>query len=141
MTGATPALGSPCFLRLAGRVGVLLGRARDRSLRRGGRRGHLRRPGPVGLGRGSGTSKEADDVGERPQAAHLIGLDDRSVGQPVLKSRENLDALDRVDAEVGVQLHLELEDVDRIPGLLRDDLEQDARRLLRIRACRCPSRG
>ncbi len=48
----------------------------------------------------------------------------RRVGQPLLQRGEDLDPLDRVDAQVGVELHARLEHLGRIPGLLRDHLQQ-----------------
>ena len=48
-----------------------------------------------------------------------------SVGEPLLEGGEDLDPLDRVDAEVGVELHVRLEHLGRVARLLRHDLQQD----------------
>ncbi len=65
-----------------------------------------------------------DDLAERAQRGHLGGLDGRQAGDALLHRRQDLDALDGVDAEAGLQLHIESEDVDGVTGLLGDDLEQ-----------------
>ena len=52
------------------------------------------------------------------------GLTTGASGNLLLKGREDLDALDRVDAEVGVEVHVEAEHVGRIAGLLGDDGKQ-----------------
>ena len=47
-------------------------------------------------------------------------------GRPGTRSRtrrEDLDALDRVDAEVGLELHVQREHLDRVAGLLGHDVE------------------
>ena len=49
----------------------------------------------------------------------------RHLGEPLLEGREDLDPLDRVDPQVGVEPHVELEHLGRIPGLLGDRLQQD----------------
>ena len=56
----------------------------------------------------------------------MLGLERGQPGKPVLQGREDLDPLDRVDAQVGVELHVEIEHFGRISGLLGDDLDQDA---------------
>ena len=47
------------------------------------------------------------------EGAEVLGLDDGRVGEPLLERGEDLDALDRVDAEVGVELHVGLEHLGR----------------------------
>ena len=44
--------------------------------------------------------------------------------------REDLDPLDRIDAEIGVEPHVELEHLDGIARLVGDRLEQDPRSAL-----------
>ena len=64
--------------------------------------------------------EELGDVSEGVQRAEVFGLDLRRVGQPLLKRRQDFDALDRVDAEIGVQRHARLQHLHRIARLLRD---------------------
>ena len=59
------------------------------------------------------------------ERAEVLGLDDRGVGEPLLERRQDLDPLDRVDAEVGVEPHHRLEHRRRISRLLRHDRHED----------------
>ena len=52
----------------------------------------------------------------------MFGLDGGGMGQSVLDGREDLHALDRVDAQVAVELHLQLEHVERVSRFLGDHL-------------------
>ena len=70
-------------------------------------------------------TEEVDDLAESPQRAEVLGFDRRCLGQPVLQRREDLHPLDRVDPQVGVELHVQLEHLDRVSRLLRHDLQQD----------------
>ncbi len=74
---------------------------------------------------GAHRTQELGDLPQGSQRAEVLGLDDRRLGQAFLQGREDLDALDRIDAEVGVEEHVGLEHLGRIAGLLRDDLDQD----------------
>ena len=65
--------------------------------------------------------EEFDDLAERLEDAEVLGLDDGGVGELFLERGEDLDAFDRVDAEVGVEPHRGLEHLGGIPGLLRHD--------------------
>ena len=62
---------------------------------------------------------------KRAERAQLFRLEDGQPGKSVLQGREDLDALDRVDAEVGVELHVEIENFGGISGFLGNDLDQD----------------
>ena len=84
--------------------------------RRGG--GRSRRAAPA--------ARKAAMSREGVQGAEVLGLDDRGVGQAVLQRRQDLDALDRVDAQVRVQRHPQLQHLRRVPRLLRDHLQEDA---------------
>ena len=47
-----------------------------------------------------------------------------SAGQALFQRREDLDPLDGVDAEVGLQRHLRPQQIDRVAGLLGHDGEE-----------------
>ena len=73
----------------------------------------------------------ADELDDRPQAcgtSRVARAGARAAGQPVLQGREDLDPLDRVDPQIGVELHVEIEHLGRISRLLGDDLDQDGGR-------------
>ena len=78
-------------------------------------RGRGRRRGRRGMG----------DLSEGADGAEVLRADHRRLGQPLLDGRQDLDPLDRVDPQVGVELHAGLEDLGRVPRLLRDHLHQD----------------
>ena len=85
------------------------------------------RPLTCGLGLAAGNRfvrEELGDLAERAQRAQVLGLDRRRLGQAVLHGREDLDSLDRVDAQVRVKLHVELEHVHRVARLLGHHLQQ-----------------
>ena len=65
-------------------------------------------------------AEEVDDVAERVQSAEVLGLDRRGVRDLLLKGGQDFDALDRVDAQVGVQGHVQAEHVGRVARLLGD---------------------
>ena len=65
-----------------------------------------------------------NDLTEGLQHAQVFRLDRRRIGKLLLQGREDFHALDRVDAEVGVERHLHFEHLDRIAGLLGDHLEE-----------------
>ena len=67
-----------------------------------------------------------DDVAERAHLGQGRRFELRKVGQALLQPGENLDTLDRVDAEVGLQRHLRAQQIDGVAGLLRDDREERA---------------
>ncbi len=69
-------------------------------------------------------AEEVDDRSQAAERAELLRLERGQTGQSVLQGREDLDALDRVDAEVGVELHVEIEHLDGVSRLLGDDLDQ-----------------
>src|SRR5262249_59559903 len=71
-------------------------------------------------------TQEGGDITEGVKGAELLGLDSGSVGEAVLECGEDLDALDRVDAEIGVQRHVELQHLRGISCLFRDHVEQHA---------------
>ena len=43
---------------------------------------------------------------------------------PLLKGRENLDSFDRIDPEVGIEAHAQVEHLDRVAGFLGNHFEQ-----------------
>ena len=72
-------------------------------------------------GRGGLLGEELGDLAERAQRSQVLGLDHRRLGQAVLHGREDLDSLDRINAQVRVKLHVELEHVDRVARLVGHD--------------------
>ncbi len=66
-------------------------------------------------------------MAEGLQGAQVFGLDDRSVGQSLLKSGENFDALDRVNAKIAIEAHGEFEHLGGVAGFVGDDGEEDGR--------------
>ncbi len=68
-----------------------------------------------------------DQVGNRSQGtqrAKLLGPERRQRREPVLQRRKDLHALDGIDPEVGVELHVEIKYLRWIPRFLGDDLDQ-----------------
>ncbi len=65
-----------------------------------------------------------DDLAESLQGAEVLRLDCRRSGKLFLQGGEDLDPLDRIDAEVGVEGHLEFQHLFRVAGLLGDHGEQ-----------------
>ena len=65
---------------------------------------------------------EADDVGERGEVTQpeAVLAGDR---EPLPDRREHLGLLDRVHAQVGLQVKIEVEQVTRVPGQARHDIE------------------
>ena len=86
----------------------------DHRLDRGGRRRG-----------GAAAGEEGGDVAEAEERTEVFGLDLRRLGQAFLQGRQDLDALDRVDAQVGVQSHVQLQHLRRIARLLRDHLQKN----------------
>ena len=80
-----------------------------------------------GGGRGGRLVHEAlqivDDLAQRLQRAHDRRLHLGHSGALVLHGGENLHALDGVDAEVALEVHVQLEHLGRVARLLRDHLE------------------
>ena len=54
----------------------------------------------------------------------MLGLDRRGVGQLLLQGRQDLDPLDRVDAQVGVERHAQVQHLRRVARLLRHHRQQ-----------------
>jgi hypothetical protein len=93
--------------------------------------GRLGFTGAAGAGRASRLATQVvDDLAERAQRGHLGGL---HLGQPrgaLAHGGEDLDALDGVDPEVGLELHGEREHLGGVAGLLGDDAEHQRFELL-----------
>ena len=70
--------------------------------------------------------EKGDDVTKRAKRTDLFGPGGADARQPILDGREDLDPLDRIDAQVGIQPHVQLEHLRGIAGLLGDRLEQYA---------------
>ena len=78
-----------------------------------------------------------DDLAESLQGAEILRLDRRGVGKLFLQCGENFHALDRIDAEVGIKGHLQLQHLFRVTGLFGDDREQGRRNLAAVNARAC----
>ncbi len=78
-----------------------------------------------GLGGGVASRQECGDLPQTVQRPQVFGLDGRSLGQTFLQGAEDLDALDGVNAQVGVQGLVQLQHLRGIARLLRDNLQQD----------------
>ena len=76
------------------------------------------------------------DLAQGVQGAQVLGADDRGAGEPLLEGGEDLDPLDGVDAEVGVQPHLQLQHLHRIAGLLADHGQEGLGDPVRVGRCR-----
>ena len=88
---------------------------------RGGRRGGRSGPGRLGLGDRSPVAGEADDVGEGGEVAepHVLIAGDAEL---LAHGGEHLGLLDGVDAQVGFEVEIEVEQFGRVAGHVRDDL-------------------
>ena len=74
----------------------------------------------------------------------MFRADERRAGKLLLNGGENLHPLDRIDAEVGVKTHVQIEHLHRIAGLLADHRQQglgDAVRFGRGAAATCSWRS
>src|SRR5258706_13001819 len=54
----------------------------------------------------------------------MLWFHHRRAGKPFLQGGKNLDALDGIDAQIGVEPHVEVEHPGRIASLLGHDFEQ-----------------
>src|SRR5271169_4769227 len=70
-------------------------------------------------------TEKVGDLAEGPQRAQMFGLDRRGLWQPVLQRREDLHPLNRVDPQVVVELHVQLEHLHGVSRLLRHHLQQN----------------
>jgi hypothetical protein len=73
-------------------------------------------------------------MAEGSQSAQVFRLDDGRFRQAFLQDRQDFHALDRVDAQVGIQRHVQFQHLHRIARLLRHDLTQNASDLVRVPA-------
>ena len=109
VTGSLPAGAAAAVLRCRGRL------ARGGRLRRArGCRGWRCRLPPV--------AGEADDVGEGGEVAQFEVVVARDV-EACPDGGEDFGLLDRVDAEVGLQVEVEVEQFGRVAGHVGDDLD------------------
>ena len=58
------------------------------------------------------------DLAQGAQGPEVPGADGGCAGEPILERGEDFDALDGVDAEVGIHPHVEFKHFDGIAGLL-----------------------
>ena len=79
------------------------------------------------------------DLAKRAERAEVLGADGGGAGEAFLDGGEDLDPLDGVDAEVGVEPHVEVEHFDRIAGLLADNGKEGSSGVNSV-ACRCSNR-
>ena len=92
-----------------GSAGLWPGDCGDGFFARGGRLA-LRRHG-----------KELHDLLERLERAEVLGLHFGRIGQASAQRGHDFDALDGIDAEVGVEPHVEIEHLDGITSFFGDD--------------------
>ena len=119
-------------------VGDLVAGSRGRGRRRGDwlRRGRLDRcrgcRGRLGGGGTGLVADPADDVRQRREVAQLEGV---VAGDAVVAADrgEDLGLFDGVDAEVGFQVEVDVEQVGRIAGELRDDADHGVGQLVAVR--------
>ena len=95
--------------------------------------------GPAGL------VEVVEDLAEGAEADKPLGVDLAGLEEPLAHRGEDLHALDGVDAEVGLEVHVEVEHLGRVPRLLRDHRQRRRRRRLdvgggRLRLPRPPAR-
>ena len=64
------------------------------------------------------------NLAQRAQRAQVLWSDHRRTGDALLQRREDLDPLDRVDAQVGIHAHVQFQHFDRIAGLLGHHRQQ-----------------
>ena len=95
------------------------------------RRGGLRR----GLGDFRAFAQQIDHLAQRPNRADLLRRDFWRAGQFFLQGGQNFDALNRVNAQVRIQAHIQFEHVRRVAGLFRDDRHHDLGDAV-LRGCR-----
>jgi hypothetical protein len=61
-----------------------------------------------------GRSKNPGDLPEGLEPAHVLGGDRRQAGQSLFQGGEDLDALDRVDPEIALDVHVEGQHLGRV---------------------------
>ena len=94
------------------------------------------RQGTRRLRRCGRTAEEVGDVAEGVEGAEVLGLHLRRVRQLLLQRRQDLHALDRVDAQVRVQAHAQVQHLRGVARLLRHHRQQR-----RVQTERSDSRG
>ena len=75
-----------------------------------------------------------DNLLEGAEGGHLGSVDLGKVGGLFTHGGEDLDALDGVDTEVGLHVHVELEHVGGVSGLLRHHLQHQGLQTFEIRS-------
>ncbi len=86
--------------------------------------------------RAAALSKKIDDLTESIQSPKMLGFDFRRFGQPLVKYGEDFNALDRIDAEIGIQAHCGTKHFGRVTGFVGDNLQQDPLNMLLAPGCR-----
>ena len=69
--------------------------------------------------------EEGGDVPQVVQRAQVFRLHQRGGRQTFLERRQDFDALDRINPQVRIEGHVQVEHLRRIACLFRDDLQQD----------------
>ena len=87
---------------------------------RGAARRFDRRHGESGGGRG----KQLDDLTQSFEATHVFGGDRGQAGGALLEGREDFDALDGIDAEVRLDVHVQAQHLHGVAGQLAHHGEQ-----------------
>ena len=83
-----------------------------------------------GDGRGNGTRErvgvdKGQDLPQGPQSPQMLRLDRRGAGYALGHRREDFHALDGIDAQVRLQVHVQAEGLGRIAGFLGDNAEEN----------------
>ena len=66
-----------------------------------------------------------DDRPEAAKRSQQFGCNRWKRREAFLQGRQDLDSLDRIDPEIGVELHVEIEHLGRIAGLFGNDVDHD----------------
>ena len=70
-----------------------------------------------------------DDLAECCQARHHREIDIGQIGHQILHGAQDLDPLDRVDPQVGLEFHLHTQHLSGVPGSVGDDPQQQRHHL------------
>ena len=71
--------------------------------------------------------QEVDDLAQRSQLSELIRGYDGGAREGFLKGGQDLDPLDGIDAEVGVEVHRDIEHINRVTRFFGDDTKNNLR--------------
>ena len=75
--------------------------------------------------------EEVDDLAQRSQLPQLIRGHDGGLWKDLLKGGQDLDSLDGIDAEVGVEVHGDIEHIHWVACFFSDDAQENRRDVFR----------